>query len=293
MYMLCLNLAYVCEEFELYLNIVENEILVHILIISKKEIMAKNNPLSFESFTSFVSENFSLVLIILAVFITGFTFGSMWKENKILGEKNPAGEEKVSAEEGQPAEEAADPSLENLPPINEYDILSGAENPQVYLVEYSDFLCGFCNRVHPTMQKLLSEYPDQVAWAFRNFPILSESSKTAAQINLCVAEYAGNDEAVTFTDRLMTAIHDEDMAPEEENMFNIVSEIGVAVDPVRDCLESGEMEPAIEQIIEGGRSVGVGGTPTTILATPEGEFEMVNGAAPYEDFVEAVEKLLN
>ena len=48
----------------------------------------------------------------------------------------------------------------------------GAENPQVTLVEFSDFQCPFCAQAHPVVEAIVAAYPDKVAFVFRHFPLL-------------------------------------------------------------------------------------------------------------------------
>ncbi len=64
-----------------------------------------------------------------------------------------------------------DPTLDLLSPVDpEADHVRGAENPQVTVVEYGDFECGFCRRGEPTVRELLERHPD-VAVAWRHLPL--------------------------------------------------------------------------------------------------------------------------
>lgn len=64
-----------------------------------------------------------------------------------------------------------------------------AGNPKgdVTLVEYFDYNCGFCRSSLPTIGKLIASDPN-IRIVFRELPILSEESKTAAQLSLVAAE---------------------------------------------------------------------------------------------------------
>ncbi len=255
--------------------------------------MASNrNSNSGNAVTDFIASNFSLILIILTVFVSGFALGSMWNESKIMGTKDKVvnvDTPQAQADPAQPVEE----NLENLPPVTDADHITGASDPVLTLVQYSDFMCPYCFRVHSTIKKVVEEYPNQVAWVYREFPMLSEQSKQGAVISECVAEYGGNDKYWEFIDNLLTQIHEEEVTPEVEGMLALVDEIGVDANSVRSCYESDEKSTVIDQKIAGGRSVGVKGVPATIIVTQDGQYEMVAGAATYESFVEKIEKYLD
>lgn len=46
--------------------------------------MESNNPYSFDSFRAFISDNFSLIVIVVLFFVGGFFFGSVWTEKNML-----------------------------------------------------------------------------------------------------------------------------------------------------------------------------------------------------------------
>ncbi len=257
----------------------------------------KNNPLSLSSLLSFLNENFSLVLIITAVFITGFAFGSIWKENKILGTKieQPTA---AAPRENQPAA-AADAgseqaALRQMPAVNENDHKQGAQNPVVTLVEYSDYDCPFCNRVHPTLERIVEEYPNQVAWVYRHYPLdaLHPTARTAAEVSECVAKYGSNDKFWELTDEIFTRIQSDTSITQTENLYALVSEIGVNRSRVEACVESEEMADVVESQFQGGNSAGVRGTPAVMIVPQSGDYELMAGAQPYEAFMEVLEPLL-
>ena len=56
----------------------------------------------------------------------------------------------------------------------------GPESARVSIVEFSDFQCPFCGRVTPTMDKLVTEYGDQVRIVFKNLPLSIHPKAQAA-----------------------------------------------------------------------------------------------------------------
>jgi protein-disulfide isomerase len=53
------------------------------------------------------------------------------------------------------------------------DHVRGAANPKVVLLEYGDFQCPACGAIEPLVQQLLAAYPNDLAVAYRNFPLRS------------------------------------------------------------------------------------------------------------------------
>ena len=51
------------------------------------------------------------------------------------------------------------------------DHIFGNANAPVIIVEYSDTECPFCKQFHPTMVQLLEEFPNDVRWVYRHFPL--------------------------------------------------------------------------------------------------------------------------
>lgn len=64
-----------------------------------------------------------------------------------------------------------------------------AGNPKgdLTIVEYFDYNCGFCRSSLPTIARLIESDP-QLRVVFRELPILSDESKTAARLSLVAAE---------------------------------------------------------------------------------------------------------
>jgi len=87
--------------------------------------------------------------------------------------------------------------------VRKDDHVRGSSNPQVYLIEYSDYECPFCVRFHPTAQKLIDDYKE-AAWVYRHYPLdqLHPNARRAAEASECVTELGGNDAFWKFTDEI-------------------------------------------------------------------------------------------
>jgi len=102
---------------------------------------------------------------------------------------------------------ASPAKTKNVPAVNAADHIMGNANAPVKIVEYTDFECQNCKQFDETMKQVLAEYPGQVAWVIRNFP-LAELHPHAPQLALageCAAELGGNNGYFSFKDAVFGA----------------------------------------------------------------------------------------
>ncbi len=244
---------------------------------------------SIDNALDFLNSNFILIALIISVFISGFLAGSYWKTNQLskdLSEKSVAVEQPTAAP-------VIEKDLGKTPAVSNEDHIQGANNPKVTLIEYSDFSCGYCARVHPTLKRLVEEYPDEVAWVYRHF-LLSPTgpARVVAETSECVAAYEGNDAFWKFINGYFENISTESTMMNQDSLLSFVETLGYNKSEIEKCLNNKEFSQNIDDDIAGGKAIGIGGTPNIIIQSQNGEVELVPGAAPYEDFVEKIEKYL-
>jgi len=94
-------------------------------------------------------------------------------------------EKKAEAAEAEAAEaqKSAAASLPKYRAALERDARDYVANPngKITVTEFFDYHCGYCRRAAPEVIKLIAENPD-VRFVFKEFPILSEDSHTAAAL---------------------------------------------------------------------------------------------------------------
>ena len=223
-------------------------------------------------------------------FIAGFVAGSLWTENQLLKSGNTGAVQKQAA---KPSDDGAAVAagISDMPEVTDEDHIRGAEEPEIYLVEYSDFECPYCNKFHPTMEKVMEEYGDRVAWVYRHYPLsFHPQAQISAEASECVAKLGGNDAFWTFTDSLYKAAAiDGGDALTKDKLLAAASNVGVNI---QSCLDNEEMADAVTDDFIGGRDAGVSGTPGTILVTKDGDGEVISGALPYSQVKTILDKYL-
>lgn len=67
------------------------------------------------------------------------------------------------------------------------DAWKGSANPDVTVVAYMDYACGYCRQSLPMLERLVASDP-KVRVVFRELPVLSAESRVAAEYSLAAAE---------------------------------------------------------------------------------------------------------
>lgn len=103
----------------------------------------------------------------------------------------------------------SDPSITvvtNVVPVDiAKDHVRGNTKSDIALIEYSDYECPFCQRVHPTLQQLMSDNTDKLMWVHRQFPLppnMHPNAQLFAEGSECIAQAGGNEAFWKFTDKM-------------------------------------------------------------------------------------------
>jgi len=227
---------------------------------------------------------FVLVLLVGAAFV----IGTLWTKVQYL-EGNGTKPASVGTNNNQPS------TLVKLDPITKKDHIRGAKNPKAVIIEYSDLECPFCKSYHTSLKQALEEYPNDVAWVYRHFPIASLHPKAAKESEAveCANKLAGNDGFWALTDKIF------EVTPSNNDLdLNILpdlaNQVGLNVSDFQKCLDSGEMAENVEEGIQSGARAQVRGTPASfVMNMKSGKFQEVQGGAvPYTTLKQIIEKVL-
>ncbi|MBL4644320.1 MAG: thioredoxin domain-containing protein [Candidatus Pacebacteria bacterium] len=172
--------------------------------------------------------------------------------------------------------------------ITESDHIFGNPDAAITIVEFSDFECPFCSRLHPTLKQIV-EGNDDVKWVYRHFPLVSFHTRAyaAAHASECVAELAGNDAFWDFS----TSLFDNQSSLGTELYERLAGEVGVSVTDFRTCTDSNRHEDRIQADLRESQQTGGQGTPYSIAINSDGQALPFSGALPFETIQQIVEAL--
>ena len=146
----------------------------------------------------------------------------------------------------------------------------GAKEPEVVLVEFFDYACGYCRASLPHIDRLLKE-DEGLRVVYRELPILGPESVTAARLSL-TASKAGRFEQ--FHDTLYAAGRPGPQTiAQAANAANIANE--VQQDPA--------VEAELRQNFELAGQLGATGTPMFVVGD-----RVLNGAVGYDVLKQAI-----
>ncbi len=154
--------------------------------------------------------------------------------------------------------------------------IKGARNAKVTIVEYASFSCGFCNKVRSTIDKLLTEYPNDIEIDFRQFDRGGTDATKALAVE-CAADQG------KFWE-MHDAIFDNPQASTSE----IAEALKLNKSKFSKCEESKKYTDKIKTSTKEAQDKGINGTPTFLI-----NGEKLVGAQPIEKFKEIIEKHLN
>ncbi len=168
------------------------------------------------------------------------------------------------------------------------DHIRGAQDAKVTVIEYADTECPFCKRFHPTLQQLIKEYPNDVRWVYRHFPLDALHSKARKESE--ATECAG-DKFWAYLDRLYEVTPSNDGLDPAE-LPKIAEFVGLNRAQFEQCLSSGKYAQHVADDLADAESAGGSGTPYSVVIAASGEKFPLEGAQPYAAVKQLVEKAL-
>ncbi len=164
--------------------------------------------------------------------------------------------------------------------ITDDDHIRGNPDAKVTLVEYSDFECPFCEAAHPTFQKILETYGDDVRMIYRHYPLsFHPQAQKAAEASECAAD---QDKFWEMHDKLFALNTAGTLSV--DNFKKAAGELGLKQSEFDSCLDTGTNAQKVKDSLAQGTQYGVQGTPATYV-----NGTLVSGAVPYEQFAAVID----
>lgn len=209
------------------------------------------------------------VLIAWAVFTGGGGSGSVGTHGEDFGNRNSASAESVRA------------------PSNEDHVL-GDRNAPIAVIEFSDFECPFCARLHPTLGQIVEDFPGEVQWVYRHFPLTQIHSRAlqASLASECVAELGGNDAFWSFSDSVFSNQRELGNPLYER----LAGELGIPADEFNQCLDERRHNDKVQEDFQEAVAAGGRGTPFSVVMAEDGTVFPFSGALPYEQIRGIIEQ---
>jgi protein-disulfide isomerase len=190
-----------------------------------------------------------------------------------------------------------DPNAELMKKINLKDRPTrGNKDAKVVVVNYDDFQCPFCSRMHTTLfPGMLKEYGDRVLFIYKDFPLedIHPWAVHAAVNANCLAEQ--NPQAYwDFADFMHSNQHDVNSQKGREAQVAKLDQItllqgqqhNLDLARLQSCIKA-QKDDAVRASMKEGESLGISATPTMFVNGEE-----VDGALPPEELRAVLDRAL-
>jgi protein-disulfide isomerase len=177
--------------------------------------------------------------------------------------------------------------------VRSQDYVRGDINTaQVVIYEYVDTDCFYCQRFHPELQQLMTEYKGKIAWVSRYLPLDIHPNAYAEALALqCVGTLGGNTAYWNYFDKII----DITLSPNPTSnkmLTTLATEQGVDSAQFTSCLKDTATAQRIDADIAEANKIGVRGTPFSVMVNKKGEQVIVPGAYPIEELRKMIDSLL-
>ena len=151
-------------------------------------------------------------------------------------------------------------------------------NPKgdVTIIEFFDYNCGYCKRVLPTIEALLSG-DKNLRIIFKDFPILGPSSELASKWAL-----ASDKQGKYF--EYHKALMNARGAINEETLSSLAKDVGLDVEKLKKDAQGSDIGDIIGKNRNLASSIGLTGTPAFVVGS-----QVAPGAVPLEQFKTMIE----
>jgi protein-disulfide isomerase len=172
----------------------------------------------------------------------------------------------------------------------------GAKNAKVVVVNFDDFECPFCSRMHSTLfPELMKEYGDRVTFIYKDYPLVEIhpwAVHAAVDAN-CLATQQG-DAYWDFADYIHANKKDVDDQKTPEARFDAIDKMalqqgqkhGLDLPKLQACVKA-QNEDAVRASMKEADGLGVNATPTLFI-----NGQKIDGAVPVSQLRAALDAAL-
>ena len=162
----------------------------------------------------------------------------------------------------------------------------------VSIIEFSDFKCPYCRKIHPVLKRLVNDSDKQINWVFRHFPLGSHKPdvQQEAQASECANHLAGNKGYWQFIDALFAQPR---RGQSSEQIINRASSIAnIDLSELQECIQSEKFKERVNEDGKEAVSMGLRGTPANIIIHhPSQQFRLIQGSASLSSFKKEINEL--
>jgi protein-disulfide isomerase len=135
----------------------------------------------------------------------------------------------------------------------------GPAQAPITIVEFSDFQCPFCRSAIPALQDLMQQYPGDVRWVFKHYPLEFHPDSLLAHKAALAAGEQGK-----FWD-MHDLVFGNQGAIKRDDLLRRAQQLGLEMNRFVADLDSDKFQKVIDEDKAEGSRLGVTGTPTLFV----------------------------
>ncbi|MEK6304435.1 MAG: thioredoxin domain-containing protein [Acidobacteriota bacterium] len=136
---------------------------------------------------------------------------------------------------------------------------TGAANPRVTIVEFTDYECPSCGRTAPVLEEVIKEYPDKVKLVVRDFPL----DMHAHAFKAALAAEAAREQGKYW--EYASILFKNQKALEVGNLKEYATQLGLDRARFDQALDSEKYAENVKRDLRDGGLIGVDSTPTVFI----------------------------
>lgn len=173
----------------------------------------------------------------------------------------------------------------NLEKIGLSDYVRGNKDASVTLVEYSDFECPSCQRMHPVYDKILQKFGSSVRFVQRMFPLPQNiNAEKEAEAVLCAGKIGGEKTYWKYGDEIFKRTTGKEGGEgfALDKLLPLAKELGVSEKAFGKCLDKEEMAGRVQKEKKSGEIAGVVQLPSLFILTKNNQNMLVSGEESFQ-----------
>jgi protein-disulfide isomerase len=173
--------------------------------------------------------------------------------------------------------------------LNEQVTVAGSKSPNVTIVEFFDYQCGHCQKMHPVMNELLKNNQN-LKVVYREFPIFGKTSILASQAAIA----AGMQGKYPQMQELLFTLKKID----EKSILELAKKAGLNLTKFQADMKSKQVTDSLTNNRQLAENMKLFGTPVFIvMSTPNGQYNdkiqpvLIPGSTSLENLQQLVAKV--
>lgn len=189
--------------------------------------------------------------------------------------------------------------------VTSYSPVLGSVNATIYVVEFSDYECPYCQASEGTNQEVISRLKEsdpsweapipnvieqyvntgKVKLVFRNFPLHTDSKGAA------LAAYCANEQDKFW--KYHQDLFKNYNALTNTDLKKYAVDLNLNLNQFNQCLDSKKYEKNVDADMSDGDALGVSGTPTFFIGNNEIGYEKIVGAQSFSVFKQIIDSKIS